>query len=306
MADFLKSPQADQERGLGKEPKATAANTAAQKSATPAASASNLTKRIVFGVLLSGVALGLLWAGPLAFALLILAVSLIMAWEWGRVVRGNDQDVTMLVHGVAVTVAIGLAAFGYAALGAAVIVIAAIIVALLEFGENGALSTLGVLYTGVPAVALLWLRSQEPNGLYAILFLFAVVWTTDTLAYAAGRLIGGPKLAPTISPKKTWAGFVFGVGGAVLVGWLFARWIGAPEHAMAALAGVLAVISQIGDLAESALKRRFDIKDSSHLIPGHGGFLDRVDSLVPAIIAATIFAFVMNAEMPVEALLFLR
>lgn len=266
----------------------------------------DFTKRIIFGVLLAGLALALLWAGPVPFAFAILAVSLIMAWEWGRVVRGTDQDVTMLVHAVAVTAAIGLASIGYAGLGAAAILIGAIIVALLQFGAHPVLSTLGVLYTGLPAVALLWLRSQDPNGLYVVVFLFLIVWSTDTFAYLSGRLIGGPKLAPSISPKKTWAGLIFGVAAAMVVTWLFARWLGAPPLALSGFAGVLAIISQVGDLGESALKRRFGIKDSSALIPGHGGFLDRVDSLVPVAVAAPLYAFAVNAEKPAEALLFLH
>ncbi len=266
----------------------------------------DLAKRVVFGVLMAAISLGLLWISPATFGLLILVVSLVMVWEWGRVVRGTEQDITMLVHGVAVTVAIGLAAIGYAALGAFAILIGAIIVGLLQFGGRSVLSSLGVIYAGVPAVALLWLRSQEPNGLLAVLFLLTVVWSTDTLAYVAGRMIGGPKLVPSISPKKTWAGFIFGVTAATIAGWLFATWIGAPAPTLAVLACVLAIISQLGDLAESSLKRRFNIKDSSQLIPGHGGFLDRLDSLVPVAVAATLFAFFMNAEMPAEALLFLN
>lgn len=266
----------------------------------------DLVKRLVFGVLLALVALALLWGGTLSFALLLLVVSLVMAWEWGRVVRGTDQDVTMLVHAVTVTVAIGLAAFGYAALGAAVVLIGAIIVALLQFGGHPVLSTLGVFYTGVPTVALLWLRSQEPNGFYAVLFLFIVVWATDTLAYLGGRLIGGPKLAPAISPNKTWAGLVCGVIAAIALCYFYAGYVGAPMVALAVLAGVLACISQVGDLAESALKRKFDIKDSSQLIPGHGGFLDRLDSLVPVAVAAALFAFFTNPQLPANALLLLN
>lgn len=290
---------------MNTEPQTTAPEPESDSSAQ-LRSPSDLAKRIVYGGLLAAIAFGLLWAGALPFALLILIISLVMAWEWGRVVRGTDQDITMLVHGIGVTVAIALASVGYAALGAAVIVIAAIIVALLQFGGRSVLSTLGVLYTGVPAVTLLWLRSQDPNGFYAVLFLFLIVWSTDTLAYLGGRLIGGPKLAVSISPKKTWAGFVVGVAAAAVAGWMFGQWIGAPSATLAVLATVLAIISQLGDLAESALKRRFDIKDSSQLIPGHGGFLDRLDSLVPVAVAATLFAFFMNAEMPAEALLFLH
>ncbi|MCH9766091.1 MAG: phosphatidate cytidylyltransferase [Alphaproteobacteria bacterium] len=271
-----------------------------------AAQSSDLSKRIVYGLILAVVALGLLWAGAIPFAILVLAVSLIMSWEWNRVVRGTDQDVTMLVHGIAVTGAIGLAAVGYAALGGAVIAIGAIIVCLLQFGDRPVLSTLGVLYTGVPSVALLWLRSQEPYGLHAILFLFLVVWSTDVFAYVGGRLIGGPKLAASISPKKTWAGLIIGVSAAGVAAAFFAGWISAPVAALAVLAMVLASISQLGDLAESALKRQFKIKDSSHLIPGHGGFLDRMDSLAPVAVAATLLAFFLNPELPAQALLFLR
>ena len=266
----------------------------------------NLTQRIVFGALMAAIALGLLWAGAIPFAILILAVSLVMSWEWGRVVRASNTDVTLLVHCLAVTAAIILAALGYAGLGGAVVVIGAIIVFLLQFGGRPVLSMLGVLYTGVPSVALLWLRSQEPSGLYAVLFLFLVVWSTDTLAYVGGRFVGGPKLAARISPKKTWAGFVFGIVAAGIAGALFAQWISAPAAALAVLAVALAVISQLGDLAESALKRRFEIKDSSQLIPGHGGFLDRMDSLVPAAVAASVLAFFLDPELPAQALLFLR
>lgn len=268
-------------------------------------SSAEIGKRVVYGLLLGVLTIGLLWAGPEAFAFGILAVSLVMAWEWGRVVRHSDQDVTMLVHGLCVTAAIALAAMGYALLGAATVVIGAILVGLLQFGGRSVLSTLGVLYTGVPAVALLWLRGQESYGFEAVLFLLVIVWATDTLAFFGGRLIGGPKLAANISPNKTWAGFLCGVGAAAAVGWLFASWIGAPEHLLASLAGVLAAISQFGDLFESALKRRFEIKDSSNLIPGHGGFLDRLDSLVPVAVTAPAFAFFLDPELPAKALLFL-
>lgn len=290
---------------MTKKPKQSAPD-GASGPAPDAAASGEVGKRIVFGVLLGTLALGLLWAGAIPFAIFILLVSLVMAWEWGRVVRGTDQDITMLVHGIAVTAAIVLAALGYAAIGAAVILIAAIIVALLQFGGHALLSTLGVLYTGVPAVCLLWLRSQDPNGFYAVLFLLLIVWATDTIAFFGGRLIGGPKLAPGVSPKKTWSGLICGVVAATATGWYFAQWIGAPAEKMAILAGVLSLISQFGDLAESALKRHFDIKDSSQLIPGHGGFLDRMDSLVPVAVTATLFAFLLNAEMPAEALLLLR
>ncbi len=161
----------------------------------PKMNGTELMLRLVSALLLGAAALGMAWWGAKPFALLVLIVVLVMSWEWGRVVRGVDFDLTFLVHAIAVTIAVGLAAFGYAALGLAVLVIATIISVPLQFGERGLLSAAGVLYTGLPALALLWLRSDaDPWGFRAVVFIFALVWATDTFAYIAGRLIGGPKL----------------------------------------------------------------------------------------------------------------
>lgn len=263
----------------------------------------DLGLRLVYGALLAAVALALLWAGSIPFAALILAIALVMSWEWARVVRSNTNDATLWVHMASVTAAIVLAAIGYAALGAAAVVIGAILVCLLQFGNRPVLSALGVLYAGMPAVALLWLRSQEPLGFEAALFVFAVVWATDIAAYFTGRTVGGPKLAARISPKKTWSGFFGGVLAAAAAGYGFAIWVGAPALPLALLSGVLSVLGQIGDLFESGLKRHFDVKDSSNLIPGHGGFLDRMDSVVPVVVAAATFAFLSDPVTPARALL---
>jgi phosphatidate cytidylyltransferase len=142
-----------------------------------------------------------------------------------------------------------------------------------------------VLYVGLPCVAILWLRA-EPLGLATLLWIFALVWATDTGAYFAGRAIGGPKLMPAVSPKKTWAGLFGGMVAAALAGAVVGFIVdGASPWLLAVVSAVLAVIAQSGDLGESALKRRFGAKDSSGLIPGHGGVLDRVDGLVTVILA---------------------
>lgn len=267
-----------------------------------AATGSDLRTRILAGVLLGALSLGLTWAGAKPFALLVLAVAVLMCWEWARVVRDSDLDITLVVHALATVAAIGLAAFGMAALGLATVLIGAILVLLLQFGEHPVLSAAGVLYTGLPAVSLLWLRSDEPWGFIAILFLFAVVWSTDTGAFAFGRLIGGAKLAPGISPNKTWSGLIGGVAVGALAGSLFH--LVTPSSALSlGLTGLgLALVSQGGDLAESALKRTFGVKDASDLIPGHGGFMDRVDGIVAAAVVAALWALVANPHAPADAL----
>jgi phosphatidate cytidylyltransferase len=140
---------------------------------------------------------------------------------------------------------------------------------------------LGVAYVGLPALSLIWLRAAPELGLSALLWLLIVVWTTDTAAYFAGRAIGGPRLAPRISPSKTWSGLCGGMLGAALTGALTTWLLGSERLLQAAgLGAVLAIVAQLGDLAESAAKRAAGVKDSGSLIPGHGGLLDRVDGLL--------------------------
>jgi phosphatidate cytidylyltransferase len=132
-------------------------------------------------------------------------------------------------------------------------------------------------------MAFVILRGETHAGMLTLMWLLVVVWAADICAYFAGRLIGGPKLAPRISPKKTWAGLWGAVVGAAAAGLVMGYWIGSPRFlVLGVLGGVLAIIEQLGDLFESALKRHYGVKDSGRLIPGHGGVLDRVDGLVAA------------------------
>jgi phosphatidate cytidylyltransferase len=266
---------------------------------------SNLKLRLISGAVLAAVAFLLTYAGPLPFALLILVCALVISWEWGRLVRGATFDLGFFLHAIGVTAAIVLAAAGYAALALAVLVITAITLIPLYIGRGARLSGLGVFYVGLPAVALLWLRSDEPFGFTAVLFVFAVVWASDTAAYAAGRSIGGPKLWPRVSPNKTWAG----LAGALTAGAVAAAAFAVLEPEVGPLrlilVGVaLALVAQAGDLAESALKRLFNLKDASDLIPGHGGFMDRMDSIVAAAVAAALLALATDPHAPARALLF--
>jgi phosphatidate cytidylyltransferase len=146
----------------------------------------------------------------------------------------------------------------------------------------------GFLYALLPALALLWLRDRAPQGLELIFWVFTVTWTTDIGAYFAGRAIGGPKLAPSISPNKTWAGLVGGMVSAGLAGWAWTEYVMLPT-ALVWFAPAFAAAAQGGDLFESWLKRRAGAKDSGSMLPGHGGILDRLDGLVVVAVLTALF-----------------
>jgi phosphatidate cytidylyltransferase len=166
------------------------------------------------------------------------------------------------------------------------------------------MSAVGVPYVALPAVAMIWLRADEPLGFWAILFIFAVVWGSDIGAFAAGRTLGGPKLWPRVSPNKTWSGLIGALGAGLLAGIVFAQITPSAHSVTLALTGLaLALVAQMGDLAESALKRRFGIKDASALIPGHGGVMDRADSTVAVSVTVAILALLTLPHAPARALL---
>jgi phosphatidate cytidylyltransferase len=265
----------------------------------------DLGLRIVSSLLLASVALLFDYAGLVPFAVLVLVVAVLMSWEWGRVVRGEGLDNTFFVHAAAVLGSGVLAAAGLAAIGVSVLIIGAILILVTRFGAHARLSALGVIYVGVPAVALIWLRSDEPYGAQVVLFILLLVWSTDTFAYIGGHLIGGLKLWPSISPKKTWSGLISGVAASTATGVLFALFLeGASPFALGVSGLGLALVAQAGDLAESALKRGFGVKDASSLIPGHGGFLDRLDGVVSVTVVASLLALAINSRAPAHALLF--
>ncbi len=265
-----------------------------------------LKLRAASAVLLAGCALGALFAGREAFGVLVGLVALVMCWEWGKIVRrGGGRDVSLVVHSIAVLLAILAATlaspwFALGVLGVGVLTLAA-----LNFRTAPGVSVLGVLYVGIPAVALIWLRGAEPYGLTAVLFIFTVVWASDIGAFAGGRLIGGAKLYPSISPNKTWAGLISGVIAAIVVAIVFWSVIaGVPLFYLVACTVLLSVAAQLGDLAESALKRLFRVKNASDLIPGHGGFMDRMDGIVTAATLAAVIGLAINSSAPAKALIF--
>ena len=248
--------------------------------------------RIVSAVLLAALALGAAIFSPWTFLVLVMIGAGLIAWEWGRLTRGNGFDGTALISAVAAGAVAILAFVGRPDLSA---FLAAAAIAAIVFAppsrEQGAWAAVGLGYAALPAFALIWLRSDALLGAAAVLYLFAVAWTTDTASYAAGSLIGGPKLAPKISPQKTWSGLVVGVLTPALVGIAFAFALKNTSGLRLAFVSIgFALACQVGDLVESWVKRRFGVKDMSQLIPGHGGLLDRIDGLLFAAILAALIA----------------
>jgi phosphatidate cytidylyltransferase len=247
----------------------------------------NAFARIVSALVLAPLAIAAVLIGGRPFVLFWSVAAIGVYWEWSaEIVRAPRSAQTT---GAAVLAAAGaLAAAGYP--GAAVLVIAAGAGALAALAkENRLWCAAGVLYAGVVLAGPVLLRGDPQFGAIALLYLFAVVWATDIVAFFGGRLIGGPKLAPGISPKKTWSGAVAGALGAVVAGGAVAA-AASLTNLLAAigLALLLSAVAQAGDLGESAVKRHFGVKDSSRIIPGHGGLMDRLDGFLAAAGAAAL------------------
>jgi phosphatidate cytidylyltransferase len=243
-------------------------------------------------------------AGPTPFAVLMTAVALIVGWEWGRLVHGPDGGILAAVQLATIAVAGVLAASGFVGLGTLALPIGAILALLLSLGRNSFLAALGVFYAGFPTVVLIWLRSDPSLGLLAVIFLIVIVATADTAAFVCGRLLRGPLLWPRVSPNKTWAGFLGALGASAAVGALF--WLVVPGASVTRLAvagALVALVAHAGDLAESALKRRFGAKDAGSILPGHGGVMDRVDGLAAAASAVGLAAIAIDMHAPARALL---
>lgn len=225
------------------------------------------------------------FAGGPAFQLAVAVVCALMAWEWGSLVADRPRRplARALVFAIsAMAVAWMLLRDPYEGVAAALIGALALVLAG-RFTRLPAAPWLAVAIVSIamPAIAILWLRNSVHLGLETVVWALATVVLTDVGAYAAGRTIGGPKLMPSVSPSKTWAGLVGGVSAAA-AGAAVATIVvdGVNPWILVPVSALLAVVAQIGDLTESAVKRAFRVKDSSRLIPGHGGVLDRVDGQI--------------------------
>jgi phosphatidate cytidylyltransferase len=244
----------------------------------------NLQIRILSAAVLGLAVLGLVWMGGLVCRLLAAAVAAVIFYEWSSMQRvpasaGHRWLAAACMALVLAGLVIGLKAGWLFAAAAAATAVTALHGRL---SGQGGWHASGLAYAAASGLTLSLLRGDDRAGLLAILFLFAVVWATDVLAYFVGRNVGGPKLAPAISPGKTWSGAIGGAAGGVAAGAILAALTGWGGWWAAAVALALAIVSELGDLLESFVKRRQGVKDASQLIPGHGGLMDRVDGLVAA------------------------
>ncbi len=249
-----------------------------------------LKLRIMSGIVLAVIVLGATWYGGIAFRLFAGLITLLVYYEWSTITKLADADFQGNALGwlsaVLVAAATVLGEFDYAIF--LLLGFTALTAVLVYWRRKGSWWLPGgIFYAGLSGVSLATIRGDDAVGLVAMLFVFAVVWATDILAYFVGRAVGGPKLAPKISPGKTWSGAIGGTVSGIVAGSAVAL-LYFPQIGfwIAGIALLLSVASQIGDLFESFIKRRFGVKDSSRLIPGHGGVMDRVDGLVFACFAA--------------------
>jgi len=259
--------------------------------------------RVVSALVLAPLAIGAAYVGGRAFLVLCGLAALGVCWEWVTLSAGREAWRLMATGAGALLAAAVFLGVGWLATPVACIIGGAVMVTVLahsepasqrQAGQTGAAYRpgwigLGVAYAGTLLVAPVVLRNEPDEGFTAIMFLFAVVWTTDVVAYFTGQAIGGPKLAPGVSPNKTWSGALGGAAGGVLATMILVR-LARLDHAVdLALVGLaLSLAAQAGDLFESALKRRYGVKDASALIPGHGGLMDRLDGFIAAALLAAV------------------
>ena len=264
---------------------------------------SNLGVRVLSAAVLVPAVLFAVWAGAGLYLVLIAVATALLSLEWGGMTAPTAPLRVATTVMVSVLAGIFITYIGHYPQGWALAAAGALLAAIVARGvsERPADAALGVIYIGIPCLCLIWLRAM-PQGAWWTFMLMAITWSADIAAYAVGNALKGPKLWPKFSPNKTWSGFIGGLAAAMLAGPAMvvgaravaeAGWIASPPfhlHMAAAvvigLAGGLATMG--GDLVESMLKRRFGVKDSGDLIPGHGGLLDRVDGLMFAVVVVAI------------------
>jgi phosphatidate cytidylyltransferase len=259
------------------------------ESASAAQGPSELVKRVLSGVVMAAVSIGAAVYGGWPFALIWTGASLAVAFEWQRLVRREAYRLPFSLAAAAVLLA-GAGAWLSMPLLLLAAVAVAVLMGALTASELRRETLAGVAYAAGLCASVILCRGMGYNGFIVIIWLFAAVWGTDILAYFTGRSLGGPKLWPSVSPKKTWSGALGGLAGGMLIACLLLSGFGVslkPQHIM--LSAAFSILTQMGDLFESALKRRYGVKDSGALIPGHGGFMDRLDGFIFAVIAAAAF-----------------
>jgi phosphatidate cytidylyltransferase len=271
--------------------------------APPSAGGGELWRRVASAMVLAPLAIVTAYVGGWGFAAFWGLAAIGIAWEWFGLMSAPRQLLPISV------VTLGAAAVLFAVnawFAAIALLIGGAVVAAAGARQGGRGWTLAAVGSaGAVLAAPVMLRADAQWGFRAVILLFAVVWTTDVTAYFVGRQVGGPRLWPTVSPKKTWSGALAGMVAAIVAGVLVAKIAGLGDlPAIAVLCSALSVIGQAGDLLESAIKRRFGTKDASRLIPGHGGLMDRLDGFVAAAVLGTFIGLLRGGtDAPARGLL---
>lgn len=243
-----------------------------------------LRLRIISAVVLAAIVLAATWIGGFYFAILAQIIAFLVYYEWTSITDARNDDPHAFWSGWLAMVLIAATSLGRSRIELPVetvwLPVFVVFVYALVRARNR-WNPAGIVYAGLTGISLAAIRDDDFSGLIAMLYMFAIVWGTDIAAYFTGRAIGGRKLAPSISPGKTWSGAIGGAVAAVICGSLVVlSYMQSLTLWIVLLSLILSVLSQIGDLFESFMKRRYKVKDSSHLIPGHGGVMDRIDGLV--------------------------
>ena len=255
----------------------------------------DLGPRIVSAIVLVGLAIATTLTGGLWFKALWYAAAFACFYEVLTIGCGGFRPLQCLIGALGLLLASDPTQFSaWSCLGFVAVIT---LLAFLSPPGRRWWSSLGFIYAAMLLGSMIILRASTLNGVSGLVWIFAIVWASDIAAYFTGRAIGGPKLLPSISPNKTWSGFVGGTLGGILAAAITATMLGLPIHwQMIALAGLLSIVSAIGDLLESAFKRYFGVKDSGRIIPGHGGVLDRLDGFMLAAIAAVVFGSLRDVD----------
>jgi len=250
----------------------------------------NLLMRIIAALVLAPIAVAIAYAGGWLWTVLATVVTIGLYLEWLAIV-GAARQMRVVAPGV-VGLAIAGCCLAFGRIDAALVPLALGLAGVALFSpERRGWNTTGFAYAAAAQMASVLVRLDQLWGFVALILIFLVVWVTDIGGYFAGRGIGGPKLWPRVSPNKTWAGAVGGFAASLVVAAGFALFGLGRAGPLLVLGAALSIVSQLGDLFESAVKRRFGVKDSSQIIPGHGGLLDRLDGFVAAVVLAAIFGF---------------
>jgi len=248
----------------------------------------NLLMRVIVAAVLAPLAIGIAYVGGVFWIALVTLAVIGLYVEWLMVI-GLARDMRVVACGVVALAIAGIClAMGRIEIALVILGIGLLATALIAPERRNWVAA-GFLYAAAAQTASILVRFDAAKGFVALMFVLLVVWVTDSGGYFAGRGIGGPKLWPRVSPKKTWAGAIGGFAAGLIVAACFAALDLGRTGPLLLLGGMLSIVSQLGDLFESAVKRRFGVKDSSHVIPGHGGLLDRLDGFVAAIVVAAIF-----------------